>query len=33
VGLHTLRKVKTGKYTLTVDVGEDVTVRLTLHLR
>ena len=32
VRLHALRKVKAGKYTLAVDVGEDVTVHLTLHL-
>ena len=32
VRLHALRKVKAGKYTLAVDVGEDVTVHLTLRL-
>jgi hypothetical protein len=32
VRLHALRKVKAGKYTLAVDLGEDVTVRLTLRL-
>jgi streptogramin lyase len=33
VRLHALRKVKSGTYTLAVDVGEDVTVRLTLRLK
>ena len=30
--LHALRKVKAGAYTLAVDVGDDVTVKLTLRL-
>jgi hypothetical protein len=33
VRLHALRKVKAGRYTLAVDVGEDVAVHLTLRLR
>ena len=33
VRLHALRKLKPGKYTLVVSVGEDVTVRVALQLR
>ena len=33
VRLHGLRKVERGKYTLAVDIGDDVTVRIPITLR